>query len=289
MGSILGPRAQNGVSAVTEKGDLGRQSLHWRSSMRTTGLVVLAAGLMLAAGCGGDNSGSSVNTSATTSVASGTAAPNTSTSDPRTQQQLDADKATAQNAVLKLADFPTGWTGTPATDTADEDLQQQMSACIGSDLAKKSPTRVESDDFADPDDTMTASNSVSVLPSVDANNAAMDTFMNAKVPGCLSQAMDSAISKNLASSDTTLPKGTTIGKAEAATESFPNVADRTAAYRVTVPVQANGVTLKISADFVAFTKGRAGATLALQGQGLPFPSDLATSLAQTVAGRLPAT
>jgi len=49
------------------------------------------------------------------------------------------------------------------------------------------------------------------------------------VPGCLAQAMDSAISKNLASSDTTLPQGTTIGKAEAATESFPNVADRTAA------------------------------------------------------------
>jgi hypothetical protein len=121
------------------------------------------------------------------------------------------------------------------------------------------------------------------------NHAAMDTFMNAKVPGCLGQAMDSAISKNLASSDTTLPNGTTIGKAEAATESFPNVADRTAAYRVTVPVQANGVTLKISVDFVAFTKGRAGATLALQGQGSPFSSDLATSLAQTVAGRLPAT
>jgi len=200
--------------------------------MRTTGLVVLAAGLLLAGACGGDNSGSSVNTAAgaaTAAPSTSTSAASTSTSDPRTQQQLDADKATAQNAVLKLADLPTGWIGTPATDTADTDLQQQMSACIGSDLSNKSPTRVESDDFADPNDTMTASNSVSVLPSTAANNAAMDTFMNAKVPGCLAQAMDSAISKNLASSDTTLPQGTTIGKAEAATESFPNVADRTAA------------------------------------------------------------
>jgi len=78
--------------------------------MRTTGLVVLAAGLLLAGACGGDNSGSSVNTAAgaaTAAPSTSTSAASTSTSDPRTQQQLDADKATAQNAVLKLADLPT--------------------------------------------------------------------------------------------------------------------------------------------------------------------------------------
>jgi hypothetical protein len=182
----------------------------------------------------------------------------------------------AQNPVLKIGDLPTGWTGKPSTDTGDSaTVEKEMAACIGTTAILSStsnPTRVESDDFADPDETYTASNTVSLAPSTAAVNTAMDTFTNAKMPGCLAQAMDDAISQSLSSSATTLPAGTTVGKAQAASESFPNVADRTTAFRVTVPIRVNGVTANVSIDFIAFTKGRAGVTSPSRARGRRFPA-----------------
>jgi hypothetical protein len=245
--------------------------------MRGVYRSMLIGVLVIAAACGGSSHGSSAATA--------------TSSDPRSQTRIEADKAAAQNALLKLSDFPTGWTSKPASNpTANADLDKQLAACVGADVTNQSnPTHVASDDFSDPNGSNTASNSVGLAASADASNAAMDKFSGPKVPGCLAQAMDTAIAQNTQSSGTTLPKGVTIGKADAATESFPNVADRTTALRVTVPVQANGLNLKIFADFIAFTKGRSSSVLDLQGQGSPFPADMATSLAQTIAGRLPST
>jgi hypothetical protein len=193
---------------------------------------------------------------------------------------------------LKIADLPAGWTGTPATDTATSaGLDAQIAACAGTTASlstKSNPTHVDSDDFSDPDGNNTVSNSVALSASALTTNAVMDALSNPKIPGCLAQALDALINQNLASSGTTLPAGTTVGQAQAATESFPNVADRTLAFRITVPVQTGQNTVNIDVDFVAFTKGRAGSILSLQGTGSPFPTDLATSIAQTVAGRLPA-
>jgi hypothetical protein len=269
--------------------------------VRTTRLGIAALALALITAC--SSGGSSVSSSPTvartpTSGAAASGTPtsgvsSTSTSDPRPPQQIAADKATAQAAVLKLADLPAGWTGTAPTDTGTSSgLDAQLAACLGTTASistNSNPTHVDSDDFSDPSGDNTVSNSVALLASADATKAVMDALSNPKVPGCLAQTLDDLISQNLASSGTTLPAGTSVGHAQAALESFPNVADRTLAFRITVPVQAGANTVNINVDFVAFTKGRAGSTLSLQGTGSPFPTDLATSLAQTVAGRLPST
>jgi hypothetical protein len=264
--------------------------------MRLVGLALVASLGVVAAACSSSGNGA-VSTAAPSSTvaSSSTAASGSSassaTSDPRTQQQIDADRAAAQAAVLKLSDLPAGWMSRPSTATSGGDaVQAQMAACLGVDSSffkNSDKARVQSDDFDDPTVTMEVSNTVTVTPSSTTGNSVMDVFSRPEVPGCLGQAMDQAINQQATASGSTLPAGTTIGKAQVAPESFPNVADRTTAYRVTVPVTTSGQSINITIDYVIFVKGRTGATLTLQGNGEVVPTSLAASLAQTVAGRMP--
>jgi hypothetical protein len=262
------------------------------AAMRLARLALAATVGLVVAACTSSGTGA-VSTAASSSSGSSTSSgssASSSTSDPRTQEQIDADRAAAQAAVLKLSDLPTGWTSHSSTQSSGTDaVQGQLATCLGVDSSvfRKSAARVQSDNFDDPDDTMEVSNTVAVTASTSTANNAMDVYSKPEVPSCLGQAMDQAISQQAKASGTTLPAGTTIGKAQVAPESFPNVADRTTAYRVTVPLTTSGQAVNITIDYVIFVKGRSGSTLTLQGNGAVVPASLATSLAQTVAGRMP--
>jgi hypothetical protein len=259
--------------------------------MRLGRLALVASVGLLTAAC--TSSGNGAVSTAASSASSTSSAPSasSSTSDPRSQQQIDADRAAAQAAVLKLSDLPAGWTSHATTDSSGGDaVQAQLATCLGVDSSffkRSEKARVESDDFDDPDDTMEVSNTVAVTASTNNANFAMDVYSKAEVPSCLGSAMDQAINQQATASGSTLPAGTTIGKSQVAPESFPNVADRTTAYRVTVPVNSGSQSVNITIDYVIFVKGRTGSTLTLQGNGTVVPTSLATSLAQTVAGRMP--
>src|SRR3974377_118600 len=67
------------------------------------------------------------------------------TTPPSTSANTAADKALAQQAVLKLSDFPTGWTAQPPDNSSSgpNGLDAKLATCLHANLAfleSKSPT-----------------------------------------------------------------------------------------------------------------------------------------------------
>jgi hypothetical protein len=71
--------------------------------------------------------------------------------------------------------------------------------------------------------------------------------------------------------------------------SFPAFGDKSAAFRVTIPVTDNGLTLSIYIDIVAVQKGRAFAGVDFEATQTPFDSAMEGQLVGVVVGRLDST
>jgi hypothetical protein len=247
-------------------------------------LIPLLFALAIVAGCGGsDKAPEESGHSTSNSAAPTTAVP---------KQNVTADRAAAEAAVLKLADMPSGWTSSPVEDDASDNLNKRLADCLGvtvSELNAKSPASVDSPDFSDPDDNQTVSNTVAFLGDVGAVTRRLDLLSGPKVPACFSEAVTSEINDRIEHPESpadTLPKGSKIGDATVAEMSFPNLGDRTVAYRVTVPITVSGLSIKLHLDTVAVGKGRAGVSLQFQGVGAPFPTEDAQKYAQLVLSRV---
>lgn len=61
-----------------------------------------------------------------------------------------------------------------------------------------------------------------------------------------------------------LPEGVTVGKPKVGQTSFPTIGDRTLAYRVTVPMQAKGLSIEVYVDLIMAAEGRATAQMTFQ-------------------------
>lgn len=87
----------------------------------------------------------------------------TTTTSPRTNA---ADKALADRAVLKLSDFPPGWTSEASEDENSDAVNKQLTECFHIEGPKLVPdaSNVDSDDFNSSSD-QTVTNTVSVAAS----------------------------------------------------------------------------------------------------------------------------
>jgi hypothetical protein len=241
--------------------------------MATRWIGLVAAVALLAGACG-DDGGSSPATTAG-----------------RTADQIAADKAAAQAAVLTQSDLPTGWTGRPHKEVNDAALNAELAGCLNVPLAlinRDKPTSVHADDFEDPSGRLEVDNTVGVEVTAAQANALLAIYQKPQMPDCLQKALTTRLEKSLSSTPTSAGGGARVGQVKVATLDFPTVGQSHVAYRVTIPVTVQGQTVEITIDAVTFVKGRAGTSLTFQGNGQAFPTAMEVELAKVVEGRMPA-
>ena len=250
---------------------------------RTAGPLIASVALLSIAGAacgssGGNNSAQSSTTSTTTGS---------------TGQNVEADKAAAQAASLKLSDFPAGWTSQPATynNNPSQGLTAQLAKCLGVSQAAltKAPARYESPDFSEPSSNNSVSSDVGYRATAHDQQTAFAIVSGSKVPGCLATAVaaviDDAIKHPTKPSDT-LPAGAKVGTTKVSQMSFPQVGDKSIAYQIDVPVSYGGLSLHAYLDEIFVIKGRASTAMTFQGSSEPFPVDQAQHYTELVVGRL---
>jgi hypothetical protein len=244
---------------------------------------MVSIGLLVVSGCGG---------SSTPKTATGATSEATTSATTMPPQDVTADKAAALSAALKLSDLPTGWTGVPHTNSpSSPSVDTALAACLGvpvERLNKNGPADVDSPDFSDANNN-SISNSLGYTPSAAAAQSELATFQDPKVPGCLATALTAYVKDQAAhpaNPSDTLPPGVSFGAATVAQESFPTIGDQSIAYRVTVPVSAQGQSITVYVDLVVAIKGRAGVEMDFTSLSTPFPSDQEASLITLVVGRL---
>lgn len=253
-------------SPVTSRGSVRERRSAW------TAVWTVAAGVVLAA-CGGSSTAGGGSSGAFAS-------------------NRVADQAASTAAVLKLSDFPTGWTSSARSqDPSVPGVDRQLAQCLHVSVAllnQSDPSNVDSPDFNDANGA-TVDDSVSFAPSTSDSQKAFTALSQPQVPQCLSSALNSYIAYSLAhpkNSSDTVPPGVSIGSVVVTHEPFPTVGSTTVAYRVIVPVKAAGQQLSIYVDFVVSVQGRGGSILTAENIGSPLDSSLEQQLQSAVIGRM---
>ena len=246
-----------------------------RTSTRVFAALFSAAMVVAAAGCG---------SSSKTSTA------------PNTPEQLKADKAIAQQAVLTLSDMPPGFKATPhqaSSDDTPEPVLRRFAQCakvpqaeIADFIKRNDPKQpdVDSADFSRLDVAKgaltTFENNVAIDRSSKHIGSQFDVLAAKSTLKCWKDFFRAAM---VSSSDTGVSaRGVTV-------VSLPidKIADQSAAFgvRATV-VRPDRSTVKLYFDFYIARSGRAAISLLATGVGEQVDSSLAQSLMQTVADRL---
>lgn len=213
--------------------------------------------------------------------------------DDRTDEERAADEAAAEAMLLTIADFPPGWQEEPADDEdepdddEDEELNARLAECLGVDPAEFDPDNpsAESPSFTSANDE-DVSVDVAFTPSAEAASRVFELLADDATPGCFGEVVQTILEENAAQEG--LPEGVEMGDATFARLSFPSLGDESTAFRVTVPVSAEGLDLDVYLDAVFVRVGRIGITGQFQTVVAPFDEGAAADLLQTVVDRAPA-
>ncbi len=259
----------------------------------------LVAVVVLAAGCGGDDDDEE-SSSTTAPAVTGTTSPATTSTpaaDSRTPEQFAADRAAADMAVLKLSDFPPGWTSESSTDDTSPELEaarDRLADCLGVDRSflgrgGRAAAKAESDDFED-DDNNQVQNTVTLVASRERALAQLAPFRRPQARDCVETFVNTAIEQSVTNPrpGRTAPPGLSFGRARVEALDVPGLHTESVAYRSRVPVTVQGETRDVLLDILLALKGRAGITMIFISIGQTFPAELATSLTNAVIDRAPA-
>lgn len=246
---------------------------------RSLGAVVLAVTLVFAAGCG--------NSSKTSNA-------------PNTPEQRKVDQALGKQAVLKLADLPTGYKASPhkkdASTATPEPALREFASCANIPKAKveslfngkadPKEVQVNSPDFANEDSrtgySTTFENSVDLERSSKDVTESFDTFTARTTFPCW---------KNLfqAIFEDSADKGTSIRNVAIAPISTGKIADKSVGLAIRLTVVGTARSVNAYIDLYLACSGRAGISLLATGIGERADTSLALSLLQTVADRMDGT
>jgi hypothetical protein len=172
-----------------------------------------------------------------------------------------ADQQLARTGVLQPTDFPAGWEQTPRAPTSDTELDAQAAKIPSckpfrtfSATNRRQP-RAQSENFDEGQSSVT--NTVSVFPSTAPAVAAIATFRDARIPGCLERLFTAVYRKELAKKPKTAKQlksvMTTLGR-----EAGIRLGDEAVVYQGTLDVALrNGTRQTIGLGLVAVRTGRA--------------------------------
>lgn len=192
-----------------------------------------------------------------------------------------ADREKAEKAVLKAADFPSGWTAKPHEKLPLEDeLAAEIAQCL--DIAPPSArgsAQVRSQDFTSGFAT-TASSVITFLKSDEEAAADATALAGPKFVECAQPGYEKQIGA-------VKPEGATLQGVKISKSDFPKYGDRTVSYLAQGTIRLGEITVPVNVDLVWVFKGRAEAFFTFsKGAGPPFPRDVARTVAAKVVERL---
>jgi hypothetical protein len=214
-----------------------------------------------------------------TSEQPGTAGPD----DPRSESELRADEEAAEAMLPTLADLPPGWeeSATPEEDVEDEELNAEFAACLGVDLSELDPINPDATrDFTSADDEEIRVG-VAFTPSPAVAHRAFEILNDDAVPRCFGEAVRATSAEGL-------PEGVEVGDATFNRLSFAPLGDESLAFRLTLPMSAEGFDVDLFFDWVFVRVGRIGIEGLFESSFAPFEEDSAAELMQSVIDRAPA-
>ena len=256
-----------------------------RSSSRAVS-VALAATLLLAA-CGSEGSGTgAVDGAPTDSTVDATLADATDETTPETTtvdttvettpdtstamvepeeaaQDVDADTAGAEAALIVAADLPEGWNAAPRESDAVSTLDGRLAECVGvdGDRISAADAAAASDRFVSPDGNLAVSQDIGVRADEREARSVVAFLVEPAVPACFEAAYGELAGEALGA---TVAEGATFGAPTVTRLQVGSVGDATQAIHVVVPVTGDPSVTAVTIDHVVVRSGRSLASLTFE-------------------------
>jgi hypothetical protein len=194
-------------------------------------------------------------------------------------------------ALLRLSDFPPGWTvSVRRKERSKPKLEQEVAAClhVARSLVNESdPAEVRSPDFKHTGGAE-ISNTVTVAPTPDVAAKQFSVFAQPQTAPCLRRGIQQELRYTLTHPEARrkLPTGVSFGQATVEQMSFPSIGDQSIAYRVGLTVTAKTLHIPLYFDVVLLRVGRAEISLSFTGALLPTSPATELALADLTVRRL---
>jgi len=186
------------------------------------------------------------------SACGGGGAENDATSDPDNAATIEvdpADQKIAEESLLVLKDFPSGWEAADAEQEDDTDRQQKekIAKCAGVDYGELYDlgAKAQSQDFTSEYDE-TVSSTASLAADESTMKRAIEIGASAEFRKCSAEGVSDAAAANLKESG----EDAKIGKVTVNELSFDSFGDEINAFRVTVPITVQGFEVEATADII---------------------------------------
>jgi hypothetical protein len=192
----------------------------------------------------------------------------------------------AKDNVLKLSDFPSGWTKSKSTGSYSPiPGAAQLAKCLGVSTAvvKGVPPTAYSPDFANSDGSENASDSVTYYASTKAAKADYFTYSSSKAPQCLQADFNGPAKSQLASE---FGKGVTVGTVQVTRDPASYFGPGTANVTMFFPVNGKSGTINVELIFVDYITGVKEQTTELVGIQQTIASSLTKRLTTAADRRL---
>lgn len=263
--------------------------------------VALAAALLLAA-CGSDGSGTgaddgtlpdAVDTTATapdTTVETVETTPDTTTetSEPEVPaQDVEADAAAAEAALLTAADLPEGWSEAGGDGEAAAALNSRLAECVGAegDGITAAEVTASSARFVAPEGNLAVTQDIGVRADEREARLFVALFAEPGVPACVEAAYGELAAEVLGD---TVAEGAEFGAPAAVRLAVGSAGDATQAIRVVVPVTGDPAVTAVTVDHVVVRTGRALASLTFENRTEATPVETIDEFTALAADRLSA-
>jgi hypothetical protein len=189
------------------------------------------------------------------------------------------DQAVAEEANLRLSDFPDEWRADPVPAGAEDATAasgRTFAACVGRPPPEEGRTALAgSEDFSSRE-TRRVSSSAQMVESVEAAVADFEALRTDRALQCRKAQIDAEFLRQLPES---APE-TLIERLD-----LPQFGDETVAFRVQAMSLAGGSAVRTYIDLVFVRKGRAQLSASFIDRNTPFPAELQRSLLQRMVGR----
>jgi hypothetical protein len=155
-------------------------------------------------------------------------------------------------------------------------------------LAHKNPATVSEEvgevgEPSHPKGNITAESTITVEPTLAAAREWLSILEQPQLASCIGEAFRA---HTIEESPGLRKPGNSVGKAQAARVAFPRYGDQTVAYRLIVPIVAEGHNLSVYYDYVLVRKGRADVMLTFTRLYVPVSSRMEQQLTALTARRL---
>lgn len=200
-------------------------------------------------------------------------------------QDIEADTAAAEAALLVLADLPEGWSEAPSTSTDDDEMDRRQAECLGApgDELFDTEAKAETDTFSDGAGGQ-IEQVVALMPTADDAVDTLAGFEDEDAAPCLTEAFNDRF-RSVVEDSGDLGEAS-LGEITVAPLEVADAGDETHAFRIEIPITLGDASLTVTADLVAVRVGRSLAGLTFTSETGATPVALIDEITGITAERL---